>query len=497
MHKRLAAILLIASLLFSMAACAGEQTADTTLPATISSSTDSTAATESTGSDTVNKDYYAGKPEELLVTYKDYEYRYFSRDRLWEADIVYMVRTLLETHPLLKDQYSRVKGKNGDFAWINRNEYYDSELRKAVLNATQQLLDQIPELADYEITMEMERIVAMLSDVHTWLYTYDCAMLPISLEYMEKEGQVGLYVVWAPQEQPELLFCQMTAINGWPVEEVIELLRPYVGHENEYGLTAEIVEFRDLGTLINNFDALCAIGVADANAQSAAVTFVDHDSVEFTRELAAVDWYLAEDNAIKRDYYTNRIGLHARQIEENYWYEVWPEEDALYFRIASCMERTDYSMAACCQDILADLEAAQAPMRLVIDLRHNGGGYYPLDGVLELATAVNEMELDGVYILVDSHCFSATTYFAQQFRDYIEDAIFIGTPLGQSYGFFAASSQCALPNTGWVLAVSTMYTDRMPEFSGTTFMPDILCYPNWEDYQNEIDTVLNTALTME
>lgn len=497
MKTRLTALLLIIGLLFSLAACV--EAGNTPSSAAVTTAPTQTTTVPSTISeDAIYDAYYAGKPEELMVTYKDYDYiHWLPRNLQWEKDIVYLARTLLETHPVLKDGYRHTKMKDGEFVWLNSNEYYDGQLRRAIIEAVDQLLGRITQLEDYEITMEMRRIVAMVSDVHTWLMATPEAVLPVSVEQIEKDGQVGLYVVRAPREQPELLLCQLTAINGRTVEEIIQLLKPYVSWENEYGLTAEIVEPTSMSTLINSFDALCVVGVADWQTQGATLTFVDHDGVEFTVTLETVSAAKAYLGSVKIDYYSNRIGLHARPELGNYWYEVWPEENAVYFRIASCVDMEDYSMSACCMDVLAALESAQEPMRLIIDLRHNGGGYYPLDGVLELTLAIEEMELDGIYILIDSQCYSATTYYTLEFDQCLEDAVLIGTPLGQPFGFFAGAGYFPLINGDLAVRISTMYSNRWPDFTGTTFMPDILLYPNWEDYQNGIDTVLNTALTMD
>lgn len=503
--KRWIFLVLTVAVIFSLAGCADNTEPDIprdTVSGTCASmeSTDpspsETETLEATDGNTNYDDYYAGKPAELLVTYQDYVYRYKGSDRLWESDVVFTVKTLLATHPALKDGYSHTKNKFGEFVWLNRNTYYNSELRCKLLSEAQALLDNIPVLEDYEIAMGLEHLVALLGDVHTWISTFPSAVLPISVEQVEKDGQVGLYVVGAPEQQTQLLFCRLIAINGHPVEDVIEGLLPYESAENEYGSIAEITEL-GLDSLLVNYDALSTIGVAEPEAESAVLTFVDHNGDEFNAELEVLPYADAYYSMINKDYYSNRIGLHARQYEENYWYEEWPEEHAVYFRIASCREMADYSMKACCQDILAALESAEEPMKLIIDLRQNGGGYYPLDGMVEFMAAVDELELESVSVLIDSRCYSATTYFAANFRKYISDAVFIGTPLGQPQGFFAGAQWFTLPKSNWILAISTVYTDRLPDLTGETFIPDILCYPNWEDYVSGVDTLIKTALQLQ
>lgn len=106
------------------------------------------------------------------------------------------------------------------------------------------------------------------------------------------------------------------------------------------------------------------------------------------------------------------------------------------------------------------LVAAQAPRRVVLDMRYNGGGdnttYGPLLGLLQRNQAFNQP--GRLYVLIGRQTFSAATNFVTELERSVAP-IFVGEPTGGSRIYGDTRPQ-TLPHSQLVVLISARYWQK-------------------------------------
>jgi C-terminal processing protease CtpA/Prc len=144
---------------------------------------------------------------------------------------------------------------------------------------------------------------------------------------------------------------------------------------------------------------------------------------------------------------------------------------------------------------LAELTKDQHIKRIIIDLRHNGGG----DFFVGLALAWGLIVVDsldwqkGMYVLIGRQTFSAAMSNAAQYRQ-ILNATLVGEPTGANPVGYQDADTFNLPHSGW----KVMYSKRLYKFQDKAsdgVQPDINIPLEWNAYKmgedNQLDWILN------
>lgn len=425
-------------------------------------------------------------------SFADYTYRYEdSRDLAWEKDIVYLAETFLETHPLICDTYyfeQRNYGDNSAGYLVNDNLFFSEDLRKAFIREFVLLLDSIPTMEDMEIHFEIQRIVALLNDAHSRVVMDSYEIFPFMVARLENEGEFAYYLVRIPLEHEDLLYSRLVTINGIALDEVMDMLRPYVSSENEYLEDYKIYN-NFWNSLLTHKYLLQVIGVVEKDASTAQFTFLDDDGNSVTATLSTVsyDEFRVEDIA-QGDLYARGITLW-KHTDQNYWYETYPDENALYFRISKCSE-SGYAFQSCCGEILDILRASEEPMKLIIDLRGNTGGKYPMSGFENFVTSLQKMTQHQIYILIDDAVGSSAVGIAAKLSGTLTNVVLVGTPAAQPVNMWGNPKLYTMPNNDISFLVSKEYWMFAETAEDVSLMPDITVHMTLEDYKQGVDTVL-------
>ena len=116
----------------------------------------------------------------------------------------------------------------------------------------------IDHLSDYEIKLQIAKIVASIRDAHTSVPLKVNLLLPLELYWFSD----GIYVIVAPPQYKEILYCKITKVNKINIEEVINTLSSIISYENETYLKSQLPKYfpaiellYDLG-LVNDIDSL-------------------------------------------------------------------------------------------------------------------------------------------------------------------------------------------------------------------------------------------------
>lgn len=450
------------------------------------------SGTEVAGS--VSPEAEATEPAGLQNPYAGYEYRYTGRDREWEEDIVYLAETFLDNHLKLTDKYYfAVHAYEADISsyLVNENDLFDRELREEFIRGIDSVLERIPELEDVQIRYELQRIAALLEDASGKVLCESQEYFPVMVEALEGEDGMGYYAVRIPNAYADVIYARLTAVNGVPVDEAVDRLRAYVSSENRYFEEANIIGV-DWRSLLIRKEALQAAGIVDWDADTAEFRFLREDGTEKTVTLTAITSEEYDVSGMTRvDFYAKRIHRYANP-SQYYWYEARPEDGAVYVNMLYCNESQE-SFAAFSKRVLEELGSSEEYRKLVLDLRHNTGGSYPMSGIDEFYRELSRLENVDVYVLIDGGTAAAAMTIATRIRDSVPGAVLVGTPAGQTLNVLGDSRKYTTDNKELVFYISAKYWMNSAE-NAETLMPDLLVYQTLEDYKKDVDSVLAAVL---
>lgn len=436
-------------------------------------------------------------PTDPGAVFEDYSYQYQpGRHRDWEMDVVVLAKTFLTKHPKLADTYyfeSHCFDTDPAQYLVEDNGFYDEALRETFAGEITSLIERIPELTDVEIQYELQRIVALIGDAHSGVSFERDRFFPIMITELEHEDVLGYYVVRIPSEYEECIYSQLVSINGIPLADVIDLLRPYISSEN--GGWEEFNIFDNFwSSRLFWLDALRIIGVVPWEEERAEFELLKEDG---TTEMVTLDAITYEQYDVfgmtRVDFYARGIGNLKYSGEKNYWYELL-EDGTLYACVTACTESSDDPFSTFCNEILEMLTSADMPRKLVIDLRHNTGGSYPMSGFEDFAARLGSVETDGIYILIDHGVFSSGNGMAGKLACTVPSAVFVGSPTGQPACVWGNSRYYTLPCSLIQFRLSTSYWMFAQTLEGDALMPDLTVYQTLEDHKQGIDTVLEAVL---
>ena len=419
----------------------------------------------------------------------NYTYRYTDdRDRAWEEDVVYLARIALgltpyNGHPLLIKEEAQV-WKMDNF--VDFQCFYREDLRNDFITGMEQLILDIPALSDIEILYEMERVVAQLSDLHSYVYLPPSEIFVIMTEPFYSEEGMQLRVVRLPAEYKDALYGQLISINGIPIDEVLERVGQYISHEWEYGKMYYMTNMIPTGMIIRK-EALQIAGIVGEEDTSAEFGILTEEGTQILAEIPVVDGSgYKETEKVMGDWYSSDRFSYDRYMDINYFFRYEKENEMMYIRFNREAEVTDYRY----RDFFAEIkdELAEGTCeKIVVDLRFNGGGYTtPLANLIGILT---QAEVPQVYILIDPASYSGAVTLAVELRQKVPNSLIVGTPAGQSPNFFAGRNY-TLPNSGNIFLISSVCYSYWPDYTYETLMPDIIVYQTLDDYKNGIDTVL-------
>jgi hypothetical protein len=144
--------------------------------------------------------------------------------------------------------------------------------------AIAQLNDAIPSKADYEIIMEMARIVALAGDGHRSLdLRQNRAVLrsyPLRLYWFED----GLYVIEAAVNNYRALGRKLVQIGDTPIDQAYAAVSTLISHENDQWVKFLSPDY------VTTPEILRALHIAP-DLDRASFTFEDTDGSRFTLDL--------------------------------------------------------------------------------------------------------------------------------------------------------------------------------------------------------------------
>lgn len=496
--KRLLSLMLVLVFLINFAAC--DQTAMT------NPKTPSVSANDSTPSPTQDLPYNGDSSH--------YEYRYnMQRFNDIEKDIIQIADVFLDKwHGHNKFVNSNVIHKiqdNGAFFNTDSCNEYDDELRTEFIRRINHILTNIPNMQKYELRYELLSALALLNDIHSNLHIdMNSNSFPVWFANLERSGRTGYFVIQVDWDHPELIKAELKAINGHLLDEIIELARPIIPHENDYGLETELfigtryalsASFLNYIEILDDGDTTAMFTFKLENGETAEVELTAHDNNQS---------HYYQHTVINADIYNSPLSLIQKyRQEKNQFYEYIEDYNALYIRFNSCSlydETTGefFNIDEFTKGFTALVEEVGGIDKLIVDFRDNGGGNYTDDMRRELFIAIRDIEaLGGKYLLINQCSFSAAVLWPAAIKRHFSnrpelgDIIIAGCPSAEPpacYSILDVGGQ--LESLDCSYTFGQQYISTWADYPYDALMPDEGWYikQTYDDFYIGYDTLLKT-----
>jgi hypothetical protein len=353
----------------------------------------------------------------------------------------------------------------------------EADFRKEV----ESLKAALPSLGPDETLVRLLQLVASVGDSHTALGYRPQRGLPLMLYWFKD----GIHVLNTTAEHKDILYGRVTALGGRPIAEVTAALASVIPHENGSQVRNQVPNF------LADTAVLKGLGLIPS-PDSASLTVLTESGKSLTAEMTPVpfsskpDWLVGVTDESTAPHYLRRRNTF-------YWFEVLPGDKALYFKYNSCQEIPGRPFAAFIGELFA---AADSPAveRIVIDLRHNGGGNSAVFGPFleELKKRPAFLVKGRLAVIVGRRTFSSAVLNALDLKK-SAPAVFVGEPSGGKPNHYGELQTLQLPESGLTVTYSTKYfqvVDGDPE----AILPDIVVEPTFAEYRAKTDPVLDAAL---
>jgi len=393
----------------------------------------------------------------------------------WREDLAFLSREMIRLHPNL-------------FFSIPR-EQFDQ--------AVAQLDARIPGLTDNQVIAELHKIAALPSqrgrDGHSGMVPLD-RRLDSFLPFEVYRFSDGLFILRARSPHQDLVGAEVLRVGGQPVKKVYRTLDPLISRDNAWTVRAKLPQYLISAQLLEAVGIIPDAGEAELLVKRAdgSVFPVIVPSVG-ARQL--VNW-VDESSPLP----PGPQPLWLSDLQERFWFRFLSDSRTLYVRYN--VVRGDTQSGDTMQQFankLANVIANQAPERLVIDVRLNGGGdnttYGPLLDMLEQNAAINQP--GKLFTIMDRGTFSAAGSFVTDIERRTE-TLLVGEPTGGAPNQYGDARRQELPSSRLLFFVSTLYHQRSTaDDPRLTHKPDLPAALSSRDFFNGRDPAMEAILAFK
>jgi hypothetical protein len=355
--------------------------------------------------------------------------------------------------------------------------YRQCEIPPSLRGDLENLAARVDSLADSEVTVEIQRILASVGDGHTLLFPFGMKRgtlrrLPVMLWQFDD----GMFIVQS--KTPALVGRQVIAIGDLAIAEVGERLQKYISHDNDQQLRWAGPFYATLT------DFLAAIGAGTRDEQSVTL---DHGELVTLKsediDPATIDLKLPPSgNGAPPAYLSRR--------SSPFWQKKL-DEQTLYVQLNAVDDDQDETL----NDFGRRLRPLLANVtRLILDLRLNSGGEARKANEF-LKTLISFDTAGGrIAVLTSRMTFSAAQTLATRLDEFT-DAIFVGEATGSRPNHYGNERPFKLPNSGLRGTIASGFNQPISANDDrVTIQPDAPVGTTSADYFAGRDPVLDAAL---
>ncbi len=392
----------------------------------------------------------------------------------WQADLRFLQQTVHKDYSFL---FKKVTASD-----------FNEEVEK--------LYKAIPALKDNQRVAGIARIVSLFKYGHTnigWRqmpFKYHVA--PVNF-YLFSDG---MYVEGAAKNYAAIVGAKLLKVEGVPVMEALEAIKPLVPVENEQYFKAYGLDFIAIP------EALHAQGVTKNLKTTVTYTF-EKDGKTFDQTITAIesfhlprsygfskpgaDWVSVRDQSTTPYYLKN--------IERNYYQEYLPASKTLYVRHSQVLDDAEESISAFYKKVFEFIDRNEVE-KLVIDVRLNGGGnnYKNKPVVTGIIESKKINKAGKLFVITGRRTYSACQNLVNEFSNYT-NALFVGEPTAENVNFYGDNRRIDLPNTGIPVFLSFAWWQDKPQWENADWLaPQLAVDMSFADYKSNKDPVLEACL---
>jgi hypothetical protein len=372
----------------------------------------------------------------------------------------------------------------------NHPDPYHSIPRAELDAAVDALAARAPTLHDDVVLVELMRILALLGErdghagihpLHTG-HTRPMHILPVRL-HLFSDG----YWVVAEVGRLGLVGKRLVAIDGVPIEQVAEQVRPLITRDSEWTVRARLPQY----VLVT--EVLHGLGLA-SDAGARRLTFADAAGArqDVVLDPVAAPAYVG---ALLPQFGPYVYGLPRRArplyLAKKHLprYLTTLDKGATVYLAYNVTQGYTGALA----DRLVRLASKARARRVVVDIRNNGGGdnttYSPLIRALQSKRIKRRV---GIYVLIGRETFSAAGNFAAEL-DRRTRAVFAGEPTGGAPNQWGDLMFVRLPVSGWEVVVPPVFIVSVPGDNRVAVEPQIPVETSSADFFAGRDPVLDAV----
>lgn len=388
---------------------------------------------------------------------KDYSVVLHQSKEKWREDLKFLSEELPKSH------------KNA-FHLIAREQF---EKKAADLDA------KIPTLSDDEIAWEMAALVSRIGDGHTGLEVASSYLkIPMQLYWFGKE----LRVIRVSGDLPRLNGARLVGVGGVPVEKIYEQSRNYIpqGESEQFVLNSS--------TYLYTYPVFLKIIGAAKDNYKAVYEFIDVKGKKFHQELIGVSQ--GEKIAWIRPF--KAAPLYLQKEDESLTFTYLKDAQTVYVNFRWYPRRAAFAKFS---RELFDFIDKNPVEKLVIDMRHNGGGDFTRGRdylVKQIKERKKFLERGHLFVIAGRITFSAGMSNTADFKKDL-GAFLVGEPTGARPNGYQEGRGISLPNSHLWLGYSIEFY-KFADQDTPGILPDKRIEPDWRSYQAGRDPALEWIL---
>ncbi len=316
-----------------------------------------------------------------------------------------------------------------------------------------------PETSVADWTAGLMRLLASVGDGHTGLFWQQVglAALPIRLYAFSD----GLFVILHEKNRPELSRAKLRSIDGHHVDELWKRVRPLISADNESAIRGQAPRILITPGLLH------AVGVAE-RPDRVKLGIVTKDGKETELELPAVP--LRKQRSINWVDPKDCVPPVLLPRKQTFSYSYHIDDAAMFIAYNSCKNPRLFTKFVA---KVFDKSKGLLIDRVIIDLRHNGGGnslvIQPLFTALRRQKALRKK--DAILVLIGRRTFSSAVLNASALRRNF-GAVLFGEPSGGKPNHYGEVKTLKLPECRLTVSYSTKYF-RMVKDDPDAILPDV------------------------
>jgi hypothetical protein len=384
-----------------------------------------------------------------------------SRNRKWIEDLEELSLQLPKRHKNL-------------FFSKNQEDFYEE---------IETLKRKVQYFDDYEMQVEIAKIVADIRDAHTSVSLRVRLICPFELYWFSG----GIYVINTIPEYKDIQYCKLTDINDIPIDEIIDTLTSIISYENDSFLKSQLPKY------LPAVEVLYGLEIVD-EVDSLRITFEDRNKNRRELEIKSYKIEEVKEKLNKHSTQSNDMPLYRKNSHKYYWFKYIQAFNTVYFKYNTCREMENKSILDFGKELIEFINENDVD-KLIIDMRNNFGGNSTLldPFIKELKSCDKINKKNKLFVIVGRETFSSALLNAFSLKENT-NAIFVGESTGGKPNCYGEVKRFSLKNSRLVVCYSTEYYSIIENNNQQSFVPDINIEFTIQNYIKNEDPYLKYLL---